>query len=83
MQKDKLDEANKQIELKLEEVDELAHNNLPLKEKISKQKQEMESMQIAVTKTQKMNKNIEKDLKEALQGQRSLSVKVETLTLEK
>ena len=44
MQKDKIDEANKQIELKLEEIDELAHQNLPLKEKISKQKQEIESM---------------------------------------
>ena len=44
MQKDKIDEATKQIELKLEEIDELAHQNLPLKEKISKQKQEIESM---------------------------------------
>ena len=66
MQKNKLDEANKQIDLKLENIDELSHMNLPLKEKISKQKQEIETMQIAIAKSQKMNKNIEKDLKEAL-----------------
>ena len=36
-----------------------------------------------VSKTESMKDNAEKDLKEALQAQRSLSVKVETLNLEK
>lgn len=40
-------------------------------------------MQIAITKTESMKDTMEKDLKEALQAQRSLSVKVETLNLEK
>ena len=40
-------------------------------------------MQMIVTKTEKMKANAEKDLKEAIQGQRGLSMKVDTLTLEK
>ena len=40
-------------------------------------------MQMIVTKTEKMKVNAEKDLKEAIQGQRGLSMKVDTLTLEK
>ena len=40
-------------------------------------------MQIAVKKTEQMKNNAEKDLKEALTAQRSLTVKVETLSLEK
>lgn len=40
-------------------------------------------MQIALTKTEQMRDNVEKDYKEGLQAQRAQAVKIETLTLEK
>lgn len=40
-------------------------------------------MQIAVQKTEQLKNNMEKDLREAMNLQRNLSVKVETLSLEK
>ena len=40
-------------------------------------------MQLAVKKAENMKETAEKDCKEALQAQRSLSVKIETLILEK
>ena len=40
-------------------------------------------MKAIVSRTESMKDNAEKDLKEALQAQRSLTVKVETLNLEK
>lgn len=61
--KNKLDEANKKVEIKLIKVEELTHQALPLKETISKQKHDLESMQIVVTKTEQMRNNMEKDLK--------------------
>lgn len=63
--------------------EEVNHQTLSLKETISKQKQDLESMQMVLTKTEQMKDNMDKDLKEAMQAQRSLSVKVETLLLEK
>lgn len=81
--KNKLEEANKKIESKLSQIEELKHSAMPLKEQISKQKHEMAQMQVVLTKTESMKNLLDKDLKEALQAQRSLSVKVETLTMEK
>lgn len=43
----------------------------------------MGSMQMALKKAESMKENVERDCKEALQSQRSLSVKIETLILEK
>ena len=40
-------------------------------------------MHIALSKTEQTKNSIEKDMKEALQAQRQLSVKVETLVIEK
>lgn len=40
-------------------------------------------MQIAVQKTEQLKNNMEKDLREAMNLQRNLTVKVETLSLEK
>ena len=64
-------------------MEAITHASLPLKETISKQKEELESMQIALTKTEQMRDNVEKDYKEGLQAQRAQAVKIETLTLEK
>ena len=52
MSKNKIDEANKKVELKLNRVDELTHQALPLKETNSKQKNELAQMQIALAKTE-------------------------------
>lgn len=81
--KNKIDEANRKVEMKLNRIDELTHQALPLKETISKQKNELAQMQTAMTKTEQLKDLLDKDLKDALQAQRLLSVKVETLTLEK
>ena len=40
-------------------------------------------MHIALSKTEQTKNSLEKDMKEALQAQRQLSVKVETLVIEK
>lgn len=39
--KNKIDEANRKVEMKLNRIDELTHQALPLKETISKQKNEL------------------------------------------
>lgn len=64
-------------------VEELAHAQLPLKETISKYKQELGSMHLAVKKAESMRENIERDCKESLHAQRSLTMKIEMLILEK
>ena len=66
--KNKLEEANKKIEGQLAKIEELAHAQLPLKETISNQKQEAETMQLAMRKVDHMRENAEKDCKEALQA---------------
>ena len=64
--KSKLEEANRKMEQKLSKVDELTHQSLPMKETISKQRQELAQLQIALSKTEKMRDVLEKDLKEAM-----------------
>jgi len=79
----KLEEATLKIERQFATIEEANHKMLGLKETISKQRQDLESMQVAVMKTEQMRDNLEKDLKEGMGAQRALSVKVETLVLEK